>query len=320
MGFAALNPSYGSAIVALALATQASRAADLQVYVSGAPAQVAQSLAARFRDATGDRVVLTSATIAEMQRRLAAGERPDAIILPAPDHRGAGQGRQPRRRQPHRPGAGRRRRGGARRRGPARRRDPGRDAQAAGRGALDRACRSGRRRVCGRPDRAHDDAARHRRRGQAQDRPTSPRSPAAPPRSRRAMRRSGCSTSARSSSTRASRWPGRCRPSCRATSCLPAPCMRRARRRMRRGRSCARSPRRMPAMRGRRAGSSRSARVRERSGRHHASGLCRHCHVVAARRGGSRRRGRDRAGVSRRDAQLAEPSWSRVSSSRQGTK
>jgi molybdate transport system substrate-binding protein len=93
MGFAALDPSYGPtpmlrpAILGFAILLQAapqSLAADLQVYSSGAPAQVAQSLAARFRDATGHRVVLTSATIAEMRRRLAAGERPDAIILPAP--------------------------------------------------------------------------------------------------------------------------------------------------------------------------------------------------------------------------------------------
>jgi molybdate transport system substrate-binding protein len=71
-------------IFALAFAVQASLAADLQIYSSGAPAQVAQSLVARFADATGHHVVLTSATIAEMQRRLAAGESPDAIILPAP--------------------------------------------------------------------------------------------------------------------------------------------------------------------------------------------------------------------------------------------
>jgi molybdate transport system substrate-binding protein len=73
-----------SALALFALATPASFAADLQVYSSGAPAQVAQGLAARFLGATGHRVVLTSATIAEMRRRLAAGERPDAIILPAP--------------------------------------------------------------------------------------------------------------------------------------------------------------------------------------------------------------------------------------------
>src|SRR5215470_11060841 len=84
MGFAALNPSYGSAIVALVLATQASLAADLQVYSSGAPAQVAQSLAAKFLDATGHRVVLISAIVAEVRRKLAAGDRPDAIIVPAP--------------------------------------------------------------------------------------------------------------------------------------------------------------------------------------------------------------------------------------------
>jgi molybdate transport system substrate-binding protein len=68
----------------LALTTQSSLAVDIQVYSSGAPAQVAQSLAAKFFDATGHRVVLTRATIAEMRRKLAAGDRPDAIILPVP--------------------------------------------------------------------------------------------------------------------------------------------------------------------------------------------------------------------------------------------
>jgi molybdate transport system substrate-binding protein len=71
-------------IFVLALTAQPSLAADIQVYSSGAPAQVAQSLAARFLAATGHRVVLTSATIGEMRRKLAAGDRPDAIILPAP--------------------------------------------------------------------------------------------------------------------------------------------------------------------------------------------------------------------------------------------
>jgi molybdate transport system substrate-binding protein len=72
------------AFVILLLAAAPSLAADLRVYSSGAPGQVAQGLAARFFDATGHRVTLTSATIAEMQRKLAAGEKPDAIILPAP--------------------------------------------------------------------------------------------------------------------------------------------------------------------------------------------------------------------------------------------
>ena len=71
-------------ILALAFATQASLAADLRVYSSGAPAQVAQGLAAGFLAATGHRVVLTSATIAEIRRKLSAGDTPDAIILPAP--------------------------------------------------------------------------------------------------------------------------------------------------------------------------------------------------------------------------------------------
>jgi molybdate transport system substrate-binding protein len=79
-----IGTAAGSALALLALATQASFAADLEVYSSGAPAQVAQSLAAGFLAATGHRIVLTRATVAETQRRLAAGEKPDAIILPAP--------------------------------------------------------------------------------------------------------------------------------------------------------------------------------------------------------------------------------------------
>ncbi len=72
------------AVSILLIAAHPSLAADLRVYSSGAPGQVAQTLAARFFDAAGHRVVLASATIAEMQRRLAAGEKPDAVILPAP--------------------------------------------------------------------------------------------------------------------------------------------------------------------------------------------------------------------------------------------
>src|SRR5215470_11401717 len=63
----------------LALMTHESLAADIQVYSSGAPAQVAQRLASKFFDTSGHRVVLTSATIAEMQRKLAAGDTPDAV-------------------------------------------------------------------------------------------------------------------------------------------------------------------------------------------------------------------------------------------------
>jgi molybdate transport system substrate-binding protein len=71
-------------ILAFLLVTQASPAADLRVYSSGAPAQVAQDLAARFFDATGHRLSVTVATVAEIRTRLSAAPAPDIVILPAP--------------------------------------------------------------------------------------------------------------------------------------------------------------------------------------------------------------------------------------------
>jgi molybdate transport system substrate-binding protein len=71
-------------ILAFLLATQASLAADLHVYSSGAPGQVAQNLAERFFDSTGHRVSVTVATVAEIRARLSAAPAPDVVILPAP--------------------------------------------------------------------------------------------------------------------------------------------------------------------------------------------------------------------------------------------
>jgi len=70
--------------LALALAPQSSRAADLHVVASGAPAQVVQAVAATFSHATGDQVSVTVATVAEVERKLAAAPGPDVVILPAP--------------------------------------------------------------------------------------------------------------------------------------------------------------------------------------------------------------------------------------------
>src|SRR5262249_16796244 len=71
-------------VLALALATQPSCAADLQVYSSGAPAQVVQAAAVTFSQQTGDRVSVAVAIVAEIERRLAAAPAPDVVILPAP--------------------------------------------------------------------------------------------------------------------------------------------------------------------------------------------------------------------------------------------
>src|SRR5438309_11728471 len=58
--------------------------ADLQVFSSGAPAEVQKVLAAKFSQATGNRVALIAGTIAEIQEKLKAGARPDIVVLPAP--------------------------------------------------------------------------------------------------------------------------------------------------------------------------------------------------------------------------------------------
>src|SRR5262249_1601381 len=73
-----------AAIVALAPAAQTSFAADLRVLSSGAPAQVAQTVAATFSAATGHRASVTVATVAEIRATLSAAPAPDVVILPAP--------------------------------------------------------------------------------------------------------------------------------------------------------------------------------------------------------------------------------------------
>jgi molybdate transport system substrate-binding protein len=71
-------------VLALALVTQPSLAAELHVYSSGAPAQVVQIVAARVSKQAGDRVSVTVATVAEIRDKLSATPAPDVVILPAP--------------------------------------------------------------------------------------------------------------------------------------------------------------------------------------------------------------------------------------------
>jgi molybdate transport system substrate-binding protein len=59
-------------------------AADITVFSSGAPADVAKVLAARFAERTGHRVAFTVANPATIQQKLASGETPDIVLLPAP--------------------------------------------------------------------------------------------------------------------------------------------------------------------------------------------------------------------------------------------
>jgi molybdate transport system substrate-binding protein len=71
-------------LVASVSAASTSPAADIRVFSSGAPADVAKVLAEKFTQDTGHRVELTVANPADIQRRLASGETPDILLLPAP--------------------------------------------------------------------------------------------------------------------------------------------------------------------------------------------------------------------------------------------
>jgi molybdate transport system substrate-binding protein len=68
----------------LALTAQSSLAVDIQVYSSGAPAQVAQAVATTFSHATSNHVSVAVATVAEIRTKLSAAPAPDVVILPAP--------------------------------------------------------------------------------------------------------------------------------------------------------------------------------------------------------------------------------------------
>ncbi|MGZ5096080.1 MAG: substrate-binding domain-containing protein [Burkholderiales bacterium] len=57
-------------------------AADIRVYSGGAPQEVLRTLAPQFERQTGLHVVFTFALVTEIQRKLAAGEPADVVLLP----------------------------------------------------------------------------------------------------------------------------------------------------------------------------------------------------------------------------------------------
>jgi molybdate transport system substrate-binding protein len=58
--------------------------ADIRVFSGGAPQEALRQLAPEFERATGHRVEFTFALVTEIQRKLAAGEKADVILLPVP--------------------------------------------------------------------------------------------------------------------------------------------------------------------------------------------------------------------------------------------
>ena len=59
-------------------------AADIRVMTGGAPKEVLAVLVPEFEKQTGHRVQLTYTVISAIQQKLAAGERPDMVLMPAP--------------------------------------------------------------------------------------------------------------------------------------------------------------------------------------------------------------------------------------------
>src|SRR3954469_24224344 len=71
---AALSTMSGSSAVA----------ADIRVMSGGAPKEVLAVLTPQFEKQTGHKVHFTYIVISAMQQKLAAGETPDMVLMPAP--------------------------------------------------------------------------------------------------------------------------------------------------------------------------------------------------------------------------------------------
>jgi molybdate transport system substrate-binding protein len=56
--------------------------ADIQVFVSGAPAEAAKRIAAKFTASTGQGGSFSVANLADIRKKLADGGRPDIVVLP----------------------------------------------------------------------------------------------------------------------------------------------------------------------------------------------------------------------------------------------
>lgn len=71
-------------VLVLSLGAASAGAADIRVFSGGAPQAVLRGLAPEFEKATGHRIEFTFALVTEIQKKLAAGERADVILLPVP--------------------------------------------------------------------------------------------------------------------------------------------------------------------------------------------------------------------------------------------
>src|SRR6478752_4356731 len=72
------------AALALSISGSAAVAADIQVMSGGAPKEVLAVLTPQFEKQTGHKVHFTYIVISAMQQKLAAGEKPDMVLMPVP--------------------------------------------------------------------------------------------------------------------------------------------------------------------------------------------------------------------------------------------
>jgi len=72
------------AALALSISGSAAVAADIQVMSGGAPKEVLAVLTPQFEKQTGHKVRFTYIVISTMQQKLAAGEKPDMVLMPVP--------------------------------------------------------------------------------------------------------------------------------------------------------------------------------------------------------------------------------------------
>ena len=72
------------AALALSVSGSTSLAADIHVMSGGAPKEVLAVLTPQFEQQTGHKVHFTYIVISAIQQKLAAGEKPDMVLMPAP--------------------------------------------------------------------------------------------------------------------------------------------------------------------------------------------------------------------------------------------
>jgi molybdate transport system substrate-binding protein len=71
-----------SSSLVVGMSVSPARTSEIRIYSGGAPHRVLTALAPAFESATGHKLAMTFEIVSRIQERLAAGDRPDLIMLP----------------------------------------------------------------------------------------------------------------------------------------------------------------------------------------------------------------------------------------------